>query len=305
MLYNFGELTDCKPEKTKFIVPLNWSEQFINFVLEHSNCIKTIYGSLPNRPGGRPIPHTDIPSHQVPNLERLEALVETLRNKGIDFNLIMNATCTGNVYFSKAGKESLEMEIKTISDLGINKITVANLDLARRINFINPKIEIILSVIFNITELDQLFYLKCQDFNLKGLVIGKGLNRNFSKLANFIKKAGTIELTLVVNDFCPSVNCPIRISDHNNTCAHYKDSQPYMPPSLNCRKILMENPFMYLSAPVVNPNQLLIYEDIGINSFKITDRTMPDYQLINVCKAYFNRRFEGNYFRLFSYTSHH
>lgn len=165
----------------------------------------------------------------------------------------------------------------------------------------------------NITETDQLLYLARQDFNCKGLVIGKGLVRNLPKLARFIEatKSVGISPTVIANDFCPTPNCPERVTDHNNVCAHKHlpfdndlGEQHYISPSIYCRQIVMRDPSMYLKAATINPNSLAEYEGIGASTFKLTDRVMPDDQIMRVCRAYFDRDYDGNIFDLFSYTSH-
>ena len=66
----------------------------------------------------------------------------------------------------------------------------------------------------------------------------------------------------------------------------------------------MDDLSMLLKAPVVNPNDFDKYVNTGVQFFKITDRIMPDELLTEVCNAYFQRKYHGNYFDLFSYTSH-
>jgi hypothetical protein len=224
----------------------------------------------------------------------------------------MNASCTGNTLFTEIGKSQLERKVKSLKDLGIKQITVANFDLARRISALDPNIAILMSVIFNITEPDQLMYMRRQDFNFRGLVVGKGLNRNLPKLERFLKLAADLKTTVIANDFCPIPNCPERISDHNNACAHKHlpfdarlGEQEYVSPSLHCRKLVTRDLSLHLKAPIINPNDLKCYEKIGAKSFKLTDRIMPDEALISVCEAYFHRDFRGNLFDLFSYTSHY
>lgn len=206
----------------------------------------------------------------------------------------------------------LERKVRKLRDIGIEQVTVANFDLARRVSALDPNIGILMSIIFNITEPDQLLYMRRQDFNFRGLVVGKGLNRNLPKLKKFLQLAADLKTIVIANDFCPVPNCPERITDHNNTCAHKHlpfdpqlGRQQDVSPSLHCRKLVTEDPALHLKAPVINPNDLALYEEIGARLFKLTDRVMPDEVLIAVCEAYFNRRYDGNLFDLFSYTSHY
>jgi|GEM_PF-4894882 len=301
-----------KKSSAKYTLPLNWSEKYIEFVYENSEHIESVYGSLPGYPGGRPVPHTSGAEIEGINHKRLAYIIDRLKSKGIDFHFVYNMSCTGNVYLTKRSQEKFAREVNELYDIGIREVIVSNFGLARIISKINPDIKINMSVILNITEPDQLLYLKQQDFNCKGLVIGKGLTRNLPKLHNFIELSENMGLTtaVIANDFCPAPNCPERISDHNNACAHKHlpfDSelgkQRYISPSTYCKKLVMNDPSLYLKAPIINPNDIEKYEDIGVKLIKLTDRVMPDEQLIAICRAYFNKEYDGNYFELFSYTS--
>lgn len=295
----------------KFEVPFNWSDGFLDFIVTNREHIDSVYGSLPGEPTGRPIPHP-LDQKDAPDERKLREVVETLHSAGIEFNLIMNASCTGNTLLTDEGKMRLERKVKKLRDIGVEQITVANFDLARRVSALDPNIGILMSVIFNITEPDQLLYMRRQDFNFRGLVVGKGLNRNLPKLKKFLQLAADLKTIVIANDFCPIPNCPERITDHNNTCAHKHlpfdpqlGRQQDVSPSLHCRKLVTEDPALHLKAPIINPNDLALYEGIGARLFKLTDRVMPDEVLIAVCEAYFNRRYDGNLFDLFSYTSHY
>lgn len=310
--FSTNQTSSLNIEGAKFEVPLNWTERFLQFIVNHSDHIESVYGSVPGKPTGRPIPHAADAAEKIdPTQENLATIIEQLHAKGIDFNLIMNMSCTGNIFFTDKGKQLLEREVKTARDMGIRQLTVANFDLARRISAIDPEMRILLSVIFNIKDPDQLSYIQAQDFNCNGLIVGKGLNRNMPKLREFLGLARGLKAIVMANDFCPSPNCPERISDHNNACAHANlplaeelGPQAYISPSIHCRKILMEDTSRFLRAPTINPNNLPAYEAAGVRSFKLSDRLMPDDVLIQACTAYFQREFRGNYFDLFSYTTH-
>jgi hypothetical protein len=280
-----------KIERAKFMVPYNWGEEYLAFIRHNQQHIDSVYGSLPGYPGGRPIPHTELPQNGVPTHERLSHVIGILENLGIQFHFTYNMSCTGNTFLTEAGRKYLDREIRSLRDLGVKHITVSNFGLARLISKINPAIELTMSVIPNITEVDQLLYLARQDFNCTGLVVGKGITRNLPKLASFIEFAKSINIapTVIANDFCPTANCPERVTDHNNTCAHkhlpfnqHLGKQIYISPSLYCRQLVMKDPSLYLKAPTINPNDLPEYEEIGVMRFKLTDRVMPDQQIMKI-----------------------
>ncbi|MGZ5486182.1 MAG: U32 family peptidase, partial [Nitrososphaeraceae archaeon] len=218
-----------------------------------------------------------------------------------------NSSCYGNHNFSDEGKKWIKNQVQQMKSIGIESVTVTNYDLARRISDIAPDIKIILSVMFNIIDVDAITYTQKQNFNFSGVVIGKGLTKRIPNLKHFLKflRSQNLKGIVIANDFCPTSNCPERMSDHNNTCAHYHDNkEDYISPSIHCREMAMADPAHFLQAPIINPNDIDFYESIGVQYFKLTDRVMPDSTLIKACEAYFKRQYSGNLFELFTYTSY-
>lgn len=296
------------PSPARFEVPLNWSPAFLDFIIENKEHISTVYGSITGEPGGRPIPHSPLlPSADVPDTERLRLFVGRINNVGIEFNLIMNFSCHGNRLFSDEGKGWLRQQVEEIDRLGIEWATVTSYDLARRLSDLAPKLKLIMSVMLNITNIDAIAYTLKQDFNCAGFVIGKGIIKEIPRLKHVVGylHRKNLKAIVIANDFCPTGNCPERMSDHNNACAHYHSNpEDYVSPSIHCRAMSMMEPAHFLQAPVVNPFDIGFYESIGVRHFKLTDRVMPDEILMKVCKAYFSRRYDGNLFDLFTYTSY-
>ncbi len=295
----------------KFEVPFNWEPDFLDFLETHKDKVHSVYGSLPGEATGRPIPHSSSVNKSAITTKYFAEVVDRLKKLGIDFNLVMNATCNANTHHTNEGKKRIKEKVERISDIGINTVTVANFDLARRISDINSEIRIMLSIIFNITQLDQIRYARRQDFNLQGVLVGKGLNRNLPLLKRFLDRTKDLDAIAIANDFCPSANCPERITDHNNSCAHKNmpmspeyGEQYYVSPSTNCRAMTLQDPAYFLRAPVINPNDLAVYADAGVKTLKLTDRIMPSKKLMEICDAYFGGEYDGNLFDLFSYTGH-
>lgn len=294
--------------RAAFELPMNWSDETTEFILAHRDNIWTVYGSLPGEAGGRPIPHSpELHGSGLPDERKRRLLVKRLTKAGLSFNLAINASCYGNSLFTEAGKKWVSEQVGLLADLGIEWVTVASFDLARRISAQAPQVKILLSVMFNITELDAVAYAIKQDFNLGGIILGKGLTRKTSQLRRIVRfmRSRGLHPVVIANDFCPTANCPERMSDHNNACAHYHDFPfEYVSPSIHCRRMSMADPAHYLQAAVINPNDLRFYEDLGVRHFKLTDRVMPHATLRSVCEAYFAREYDGNLFDLFTYTSY-
>ena len=280
----------------------------MEFIQDNKQYISTVFGSIVGEPGGRPIPHSVRLTDQYrPDEQKLRDYVSKLNSAGITFNLAMNASCHGNKLLSDDGKAWLKNQVDLLRALNIEWVTVSSFDLARRISTHAPEIKILLSVMFNITSIDAVAYAIKQDFNFSGMIIGKGIFKQTTRLRRLLRYLDRQNLRAIViaNDLCPTGNCPERMSDHNNSCAHFHTNpSDYVSPSIHCRRMAMNDPAHFLQASIVNPNDIPFYEELGVRHFKLTDRVMPDETLIQVCRAYFAREYEGNLFDLFTYTSY-
>jgi hypothetical protein len=63
---------------------------------------------------------------------------------------------------------------------------------------------------------------------------------------------------------------------------------------LHCTAQKLREPERFLMADWVRPEDLVHYEKLGYDSFKLSGRNMPTDALVSRLKAYFQRRYDGN-----------
>ena len=67
---------------------------------------------------------------------------------------------------------------------------------------------------------------------------------------------------------------------------------------LFCQKKELEDLSEYIKSPWVRPEDIIYYEKIGIENFKITERDFPTDELVKRVKAYTEKSFNGNLLEL-------
>jgi collagenase-like PrtC family protease len=119
------------------------------------------------------------------------------------------------------------------------------------------------------------------------------MNRDFYELEHIAKKLSHAKIEIYSNNFCLK-DCPM-INFHANAMAHSKDVSEYTDyPLMYCQRKLLSDPVEYIRSPFVRPEDISAYEEIGIENFKLIDRSSPTTELVKRATAYADRNFDGN-----------
>lgn len=279
-------------------------ESIINLnQLSTKNKVTEMYGSdryhskLAARPGFR-LP--DIDHYQF------EAYVKKAKDAGINFNYTMNSIIP---YGSKGNlvehvDEVVEF-VKYCESIGVYRITVANpmmLEIIR--NYAHSDIEVEVSTIMHVDTVSQIKYLY-EKYGVKKVCNNLNKNRDFKFLeaaAKYCNDNGII-LELMANEFCG-----VGGSDYATHCI-YRDScyichatnevledtlTLHEYPMKFCTNSRNENPANWLRLKFIRPEDVKVYNEIGINHFKITGRTGSSKYILRTIGAYLNESYDGN-----------
>jgi hypothetical protein len=143
-----------------------------------------------------------------------------------------------------------------------------------------------------------------EDKGADRIIIQQDQNREF-KLLEKIRKAVSCELELFANNLCMD-QCPYPpfhatfnahgSSNHQKTKGFAMDYCGF-----HCAQKRLENPVEFIRGRFIRPEDIHLYEDIGIDVFKLADRIKSTKWLTNVVTAYNNRRYDGNLVDLIGY----
>ena len=280
-------------EETKIIIPCHWNKKLLSKIVANNLQfadikVKEIYGSLAKgiiRHGRDPNSVVSITKKDAINFKKYA------NSLGINFIYLLNAPFNFNKYKEKD-------KIQNYLDWIVNKfkadaLMVASYDLMKFIRIIYPDIPIYISTVAGIKNFEEL--KKYLDINPTRVVPHHDVNRNLKDLENLVLKTKklNIEIELMVTESCLR-RCPHRV-------AHYKylgEGNTDKSFHTVCNLKRLKYPREILKSNFIRPEDLIIYEKMGIKSFKITGRSKPATWLLEVVNAYFKKEYKGNLLRL-------
>ena len=285
----------------KYAIGFNWESELVDFArelnLKSKDKIFEFFGSPAfSFFGGA----TTYPRVKDVSFEKVEKKVKYVKSKGIEFDYLINASVFPKINSGDSFKQAINY-LEFIKNLNPEIITVGN---EETLNFIIkhfPEFKINLSIVLAIKSLNraEAFFKKYS--NIRRIVLHQTLNRDKKELEKHIKLAHkyNVEVELLVNEIC-LYDCP-------NMKAHYnylgKISQSKMNSNLKffdyCCKVRSENPLEFLNACWIRPEDVKIYEEMGVDILKIAGRGESNKYLKRIMGAFIKREYRGNIMNLF------
>jgi collagenase-like PrtC family protease len=251
-----------------------------------------IYGKLTRDyfGGGRP-------SFYLPEIDRpgLAAFVRKTHEAGIGFNYLLNASAMGNTEYTREGQREMETMLGWLDDIGVDSVTVAHPFLLRLVKQRHPRLKVrVSSHRFTDNARKVRFWV---EQGADYIVVSEvNIHRELRVLEAMKKAAGTVELQLIVNNWCRQ-DCAIAGTHAVGLSAASQQGSRGFPLdycSLVCNDLRLREPVNYLRANWIRPEDLGIYEELGFHNFKIVERNTPTQVLLERVKAYAERRYDGN-----------
>ncbi len=277
-------------------IAVNWDEKLLDNIGDLP--VKSMFGILPGDivGGGRP----------TAALARItkddaEKYIKKVRSQGISFNYLMNAACLDNREFTKEWNNQFSEHIQWLDSIGVDQLTVSIPYLIQKVKKQYPHIKISTSIFDRINTVERAKYF--EKLGADDIVIDPNCNRELS-LIKKIRKSVKTEMTIYVNGHC-LYQCPYSFY-HAENLAHssqsWHTSKGYYVEYcwLSCMKTRLENPAELIRSIWVRPEDLSRYEELGVNNFKVGDRTASTEYILKTARAYADRRLEGNLMQLFN-----
>lgn len=157
----------------------------------------------------------------------------------------------------------------------------------------NASFGIVLSTFMYITKIKQIEkYSKILNLNDR-IIVNQNENRNFIFLKEVIKNS-QIPIELFANTLCLQ-NCFDNIHNHSRFMATYSNKGFIIDPYFNnCISKRIKNPMLILTSPIIRPEDVITYEKIGIEYFKLGTRSFTTDQTLTIISAYQNRKWNGD-----------
>jgi collagenase-like PrtC family protease len=228
-----------------------------------------------------------------PNTEELAQYIDYARRKNIDFFYCLNVACLGNREFTSQGQRWLVERLGWLEDVGARGVVLSNPYLIAFAHRRFPRLEVAVSTSAAIDSVD-----KAQFFEHQGaatLYLPEFVNRDLPLLRQ-IRKHVRAKLALLANVGC-LLHCPIR-QYHINLVSHSNESLEFGTyvdyPLMWCTHEKARNPALMLKSPWIRPEDLALYEELGIEEFKLAGREMDRAWVERLTQAYACRRYDGD-----------
>ncbi len=275
----------------RLLAPTNWDENLIAPLSKMEADIQ-IYGVLPTSMIGSGGKGPDIP--KLPK-EQAGKYIKLAHSAGLTFDYLLNAPCMNNMEWDEDAHRELLKHLEWISNAGVGSVTVTIPYLLELIKKQFPHLSVRVSTIAKVNSVAraQLF----ESLGADSITLDFNINRDF-KLLQAIKSAVKCELNVLLNNLC-LYHCPYEYY-HYNTLGHA--SQSYNPLNgfhmdyrvLRCTIDRLCDTSQIIKARWIRPEDIHVYEEIGIDFFKISGRAMSTEWILNAAAAYSSRRYQGN-----------
>lgn len=286
--------------RMKLSVPTNWQDDLLETL--DTRYIGRLYGKLKKDfvGGGRP-------SFCLPSVSKKAAVrhIAKIHAKQMKFYYLLNVTCMANSEWTMAGQRQLHRLFSWLTEAGVDGVVLSIPYLADFIRHHYPHLEIAVSIFANVNSVE-----KAQFWERLGATVivlpHVEVNRDFALLRS-IRRHVKCGLEVLVNDGCIS-DCPT-FYYHNNMVSHSSKSVKerfrllFDYCFINCRYRVLQDPANSMKIVWIRPEDVAIYEKMGIDSFKIAGRTMLSKAICTIVSAYSERRYEGNLMDLWAQPS--
>ena len=286
-------------------VPTTFTNSFLDKVVQLNNDKDTgenrvfeLYGSLPYGLFNSARPAKYLPGVSA---DRFARHVQAARDRGLSFNYLFNAPVYGNLEYSHQGRKQLDDTLNFLVASGVKSVTVTVPYLAEIIGTTFPELEVVISTIGYVNSMRGL-----EQFQRAGagrVVLDVEVNRDFTFLRKAVKHS-PLPVELIVNTVC-IYQCHYKFNHYavaafgSHDSPEHPGGTPYNQFYLNwcfLEKLSREGEF--LKSPWLRPEDMGLWEDIGLQFFKLAGRGLPEDEIIRLCRAYLTRSFSGNLLNL-------
>lgn len=229
-----------------------------------------------------------------PDCKEFQQMIDFLKKKCINPNIVLNTVCFGNQQFSSTFQEELDSYLKQLSEAGIHTITLADPFLIRYVSEKYNNFKIVVSSTIDVRTQNNVLYYN--NVGVERIIISPDLNRDLNELRKIIG-ISRAPIELLVNEGC-LLGCPWKQSHHKynahktrRNVALGEETEKYVD---MCGDLCLNDLSNIIKSPFIRPEDICVYEKQGIEFFKIAGRNLSPEWIIKTTRAYQERKYQGN-----------
>ncbi len=233
------------------------------------------------------------------------ALIDDIREQteyahqhGIKMNIVMNPSCLGGYHLTFEGYRLFEWYFNELDKMGVDGVTVAEPYLVELLK--DYSMETVISCVSHVDSPQRAAFYEALGADC--ITVDTNINRDFSTL-NAIMSAVSCKIRVIVNEGC-LYKCPFRYA-HFNLFSHITTISTTRPLNTfgdyyfdKCISIRVRDPAQIIRSPWIRPEDMVEYERIGIDDFKISGRANAVGWILSCMEAYSRRSYDGNLLEL-------
>lgn len=278
----------------KLSVPTNWQPDLLDKI--NKSGVIEIYGKLDKDPIGGGRPSCILPRI---NKRQVQEYVSEVHRYGLKFNYLLNALCLGNIEWTAAGQKRIRGFLDWLSAIGVDSVTVSLPYLLELVKKCYPHFETKVSVCAAVCRPLQAKYW--EEMGADTITLSPwAVNRDFEALRS-IRQAVKCKLQLYANLRCLR-GCPFvqyHYSSHSHSSRVKENSFFINYFRFSCDYLILKEPWRLIAASWIRPEDTRYYEAEGINSIKLSDRSMGTGHIQRIVEAYTTEKYAGNLMDLF------
>jgi len=241
------------------------------------------------------------PAYRLPQIdpEVFERHVSCARQLGLRFNYVMNAPAFGGREQDAGWLREVSDFLKYLAGCGVSSVTIAHPVLLQFVKREFPDFRLNVSLIAGVDTVAAA--RKFEDLGVDVINLNPFTsNRDFDTL-RAIRQAVHCELELYANIPCLD-HCPRRVAHYEYSGrASQETGNPEVsqdPFLMRCSYTFLSDPVEFLRSPFIRPEDVSAYRELGIDIFKLSDRTESTEFLLRTARAYAGEKYDGNLFEL-------
>jgi collagenase-like PrtC family protease len=284
----------------QLLVPTNWDPDLI-LPLSRLEASVQLYGVLPTSmigSGGSGPDNVRMVENQA------EEYIDRAHAAGLKFDYLLNAPSMGNMEWDESTHQELLMHLNWITSIGADSVTVTIPYLVELIKRQFPQLNVRVSTIAHVNSAARARFF--ESLGADSITLDINVNRDFAAL-KAIREAVSCELTVLMNNLC-LYQCPYEYYHHDGL-GHA--SQSYNPVNgyyvdycvLRCTLDRLSDISQIIKCRWARPEDIHVYEEIGIDMFKISGRSMPSERIVRSAAAYSSRHYDGNLYDIMNVIS--
>jgi len=230
----------------------------------------------------------------APLLDEISKQTQYAHDKKLKMGIVLNPSCMGGHHLTSQGYNMFRWYFGKLNEIGVDTVTVAEPYLIEMLSKEFPDIEVVVSCISHVDSPERARYF--EELGADAITLDTNINRNFEALES-IKEVADSELRLLVNEAC-LYKCPFRyfhfnLFSHMTTLGSKPDifSDYYYE---KCISFRVRYPELIIKSPWIRPEDIKVYEALGIDVYKISGRANTLNWIIECMRAYSDQAYDGN-----------